>query len=300
MDALYRLSYIGLPLLRHTAEYGISPGISILDPSSKIPLYPRTIRSMQVRMVIANIQSGIAVTKGYRQYLTSGWRYLLPNDGTGVIDAGTFLKIEEADLALLTEVDGGSRRSRGISQLEVIARTADLTHYQFFPTRNSGTSINEGNAVLSRFPIKSHRLHPLQSRVNPRVLGETVLDIEGMLVAHLALSSRPRESQLREIAARIAEIEGPIILGGDFNERDHRSFALLRKAGLEVITIASYPSWRPRHALQVLFHSHDVDILSTCVPDNSRFSDHLPLIVEAQLGAPLPSDQRSIAQTALP
>ena len=259
---------------------------------------------MQVRMVIANIQSGIAVTKGYRQYLTSGWRYLLPNDGTGILDAGTFLKIEEADLALLTEVDGGSRRSRGISQLEVIARTADLPHYQFFPTRSIGTTVNEGNAVLSRFPIKSHRLHPLQSRVNPRVLGETVLDVEGtdltVLVAHLALGSRPRETQLREIAARIAEIDGPVILGGDFNERDHRSFALLRKAGLEVITIASYPSWRPRHALQVLFHSHDVEVLQALVPDNSRFSDHLPLIVEAQIGAPNPREQRSIARSALP
>lgn len=259
---------------------------------------------MQVRMVIANIQSGIAVTKGYRQYLTSSWRYLLPNEGTGVLDAGTFLKIEEADIALLTEVDGGSRRSRGISQLEVIARTAGLPHYQFFPTRSIGTSINEGNAVLSRFPIESHRTHPLQSRVNPRVLGETVLSVDGtpltVLVAHLALGSRPREAQLREITSRIEEIEGPVILGGDFNERDHRSFALLRKVGLDVVSIASYPSWRPRHALQVLFHSRDIDVVRASVPDNSRFSDHLPLIVETQVGPLDRGSRRSISQVSLP
>lgn len=259
---------------------------------------------MQIRMVIANIQSGVAVTKGYRQYLTSSWRYLLPHGGQGALDAGSFLKLEEADIALLTEVDGGSRRSRGISQLEVIARSAELPHYQFFPTRQIGTTINEGNAVLSRFPITSHRLHPLQSRVNPRVLGETSLDANGepltVLVAHLALSSRPREAQLREIAAHVQKLEGPVVLGGDFNERDHRSFALLRKAGLEVITIASYPSWRPRYALQVLFHSHHISVTKASVPSNSRFSDHLPLIVELEFGDEEPTGMRALAAASLP
>lgn len=250
---------------------------------------------MQVRIVVANIQSGIGVTKGYRQYITSGWRYLLPHQGQGALDAGMFLKLEEADVALLTEVDGGSRRSRGISQLEVISQTSALPHHQFFATRSVGMSINEGNAVLSRFPIETHRLHPLQSRVNPRVLGETVLNVNNrrltVLVAHLALGSRPREAQLREIVGHIKDIDGPVILGGDFNERDHRSFALLRKAGLEVITIASYPSWKPRHALQVLFHSRDIEITRASVPDNSRFSDHLPLIVEMDME---PSRRRTV------
>ncbi len=243
---------------------------------------------MRIRIVVANIQSGVGVTKGYRQYVTSGWRYLLPHEGKGALDAGTFLKLEEADIALLTEVDGGSRRSRGVSQLAAIAERAGLDHAHFFPTRNVGTSVNEGNAVLSRFPITSTNAYTLQSRVNPRVLGEATIPVGAMpvtvLVAHLALGTRFRELQLKEVADRVRQVEGPVILGGDFNERDQDAFRQLRKCGLESVTVASYPSWKPRHALQMLFHTRDIAIENAAVPADSRFSDHLPLIIEVTLG----------------
>lgn len=244
---------------------------------------------MRIRIVVANIQSGIGVTKGYRQYVTSGWRYLLPHDGKGAMDAGTFLKAEDADIALLTEVDAGSRRSRNASQIDTMTTQSGLPHACFFPTRIMGTAINEGNAVLSRFPISAQRSHPLLSRVNPRTLGQTTLLIPDgtsmtALVAHLALGSKPREVQLAEIAEYIKGIDGPLILGGDFNERDHRSFKFLRKAGLTPVSIAGYPSWKPRHALQVLFLSHHFSLVQASVPDGARFSDHLPLIVEVMYG----------------
>lgn len=245
---------------------------------------------MRIRVVVANIQSGIGITKGYRQYVTSGWRYLFPHDGKGAMDAGTFLRAEDADIALLTEVDAGSRRSRHASQIDAMAMESGLTHARFFPTRSVGTSINEGNAVLSRFPVTGERAHPLQSRVNPRTLGETTLALPDgtrmtALVAHLALGSRPRESQLAEIAEHVKRIEGPLVLGGDFNERDHHSFKLLRKAGLAPVSVASYPSWKPRHALQMLFLSRHFSLVQASVPDGARFSDHLPLIVEIELEA---------------
>ena len=243
---------------------------------------------MNVRIVVANIQSGIGVTKGYRQYLTSSWRYILPHDGPGALSAGAFLRNEDADIALLTEVDAGSRRSRGISQIDAIALEAGLPHARFFPTRSVGTSINEGNAVLSCFPISDSKTHPLRSGVNPRVLGETTLDVDGVpltaLVAHLALGASFRETQIMEIAECVKKAEGPLILGGDFNERDHSAFKLLRRAGLEAVTVPSYPSWKPRHALQMLFHTRDISVESAVVPPDSRFSDHLPLIVAARIG----------------
>lgn len=291
MDALYRLSYIGN--VRRSGLWQstvFSPGLQPLFMEHSGT--PRTLGWM--RIVVANIQSGIGVTKGYRQYLSSGWRYILPHAGEGALGAGAFLKLEDADVALLTEVDGGSHRSRGVSQLEVIARESGLPHAQFFPTRSIGASVNEGNAVLSRFPITRSQSYPLKSRVNPRVLGETALDVDGtpvtVLVVHLALNTRFREAQLREIAERVHSVHGPLILGGDFNERDHRAFAALRRAGLEAVSVASYPSWKPRHALQVLFHTRDVAIASASVPNDALFSDHLPLIVHAELtDMPMPT-----------
>lgn len=243
---------------------------------------------MRLRIIVANIQSGIGVTKGYRQYVTSGWRYLLPHSGRGAMDAGTFLRAEDADVALLTEVDAGSRRSRGISQLDAIALESGLTQARFFSTRLVGTSINEGNAIVTRFPITEDRSHPLFGGVNPRVLGETRIALEDgknvtVLVVHLALGSKPREAQIAELAAKIKDTEGPVILGGDFNERDPRSFKPLLKAGFTPVSVAGYPSWKPRYALQVLFLSRHFRLASAKVPDGARFSDHLPLIVEAEL-----------------
>lgn len=249
---------------------------------------------MQLRIIVANIQSGIGVTKGYRQYVTSGWRYLLPHSGRGFIGAGTLLRLEDADLGLLTEVDAGSRRSRGVSQLDGIALESGLTEARFFPTRSVGASINEGNAVVSRFPIDKDCAHPLVSRVNPRVLGETRIRLPDgkhvtAFVAHLALNARAREAQLAEIAEIVKVVDGPVVLGGDFNERDARSFKPLKRAGLTPVSVAGYPSWKPVHALQMLFLSRHFRLVKAGVPDGARFSDHLPLIVEVELDeSPMP------------
>jgi len=243
---------------------------------------------MRIRIVVANIQSGIGVTKGYRQYVTSSWRYLLPHKGQGAMHAGVFLKAEDADIALLTEVDAGSRRSRNASQVDVIALESGMADARFFPTRSMGTSINEGNVVLSRFPITHESSYPLVSRMNPRVLGRTSLRLPderslSAFVVHLALGSKPREVQLAEIAAHLKDVEGPLVLGGDFNERDHRAFRHLERLGLTPVTVPGYPSWKPQHALQVLFLSRHFSLIKAAVPDGARFSDHLPLIVEVEL-----------------
>ena len=243
--------------------------------------------AMRIRIVVANIQSGIGVTKGYRQYLTSSWRYVLPHPGHGAYDAGVFLKEESVDITLLTEVDAGSKRSRGISQLETMSREASLSHMQFFPTRSVGSSINEGSAILARYPIAATRSHALSSNVHPRVLGETVLAIEAspvtVLVAHLALNAKAREVQIAEIAKRVQQVEGPVILGGDFNERNHRAFKHLKASGLTPISVPGYPSWKPLHSLQVLFLSSHFPDTTVSVPSSKAFSDHLPLIIETEL-----------------
>lgn len=245
---------------------------------------------MNLTIAILNLQSGIGVTRGYRQYLTRGFRYVIPHSGKALGDAGAFLRDKAADLSLLTEVEGGSRRSKYASQLDTLSEGSGIPHAYFFPTWNLGNSINEGNGLLSRFPLSWARTHPLPSATNPRVLGEALIDMDGIpvtvLVAHLSLGKEPRLAQLKEIVSLIREIETPIILGGDFNERDHSSFKALKKAGLACVTRPGYPSWKPRHALQVLFLSKHFSVVSAAVAEGALFSDHLPLTVEATLTAP--------------
>ena len=245
---------------------------------------------MDLTIAVMNLQSGIGVTRGYRQYLTRGLRYVIPHSGKALVEAGAFLRNQATDLALLTEVEGGSRRSRYTSQLDTLSEGSGLPHAHFFPTWNLGSSINEGSGLLSRFPLSWARTHPLPSATSPRVLGEALIDMDGIpvtvLVAHLALGKEPRLAQLKEIVSIVNDIKTPIILGGDFNERDHSSFKAIEKAGLTYVTRPGYPSWKPRHALQVLFLSKHFSVGSTSVAEDALFSDHLPLVVEVTLTAP--------------
>jgi len=241
-----------------------------------------------MRIIVANIQSGIGITKGYRQYLTSGWRYFFPHGSRGVPHATAFLKAQTTDIAFLMEVDAGSRRTRYRSQLEAIVNDTGLSHARFFSTPRT-RHMNEGSAIISRYPVLAERAHPLPSSVNQRVLGELMLDVDGetvtAFIAHLALGAKPRGIQLAYIAEIVRATPGPVLLGGDFNERDKGALRLLEDAGLTRISARGYPSWKPRHELQALFLSEHFYVAGASVPQVS-FSDHLPLIVEAEAAGP--------------
>jgi endonuclease/exonuclease/phosphatase family metal-dependent hydrolase len=125
----------------------------------------------------------------------------------------------------------------------------------------------------------------------PRTLGETVIDMDGtpvtVFVAHLALRDTLRHTQISEIADIVQRVEGPVILGGDFNERTQTAFEVLHTTGLKHFCgLPNFPSWKPRHTLEVAFLSEHFEVEKHYVPTQAQFSDHLPLLVEASLQTP--------------
>jgi endonuclease/exonuclease/phosphatase family metal-dependent hydrolase len=243
---------------------------------------------MSVRIAVANLQSGIGVTRGYRQYATQGWKYALPHDGSGISGAANYLAEEQPDILLATEIDAHSRRTRRISQVERLQAATHLSEGRFFSTRAIGASVNEGNAILASLPILSSRTHPLPLGRTPRVLGEAKLLSGGRVftafVAHLSLNQDRRRAQLREIARIVRATDGPVLLGGDFNERNHGEFRILQDAGLaQAASAPGYPSWQPRHALVALFLSPHFRVERVEVDGRAPFSDHLPLIADLDL-----------------
>ncbi|MBU2330305.1 hypothetical protein KKG57_02455 [Patescibacteria group bacterium] len=239
---------------------------------------------MELSVDLLNLQSGIGVTRGYRQYATRGMRYIIPHSSKPLVHAGTFLNGSHCDIALLTEVDGGSRRSKYISQLDTLKESTSFTDGYFFPTRSLGNSINEGNGILSLNPLERNRTHPLPSATNPRVLGESRITIKGipitLFVAHLALRTETRSLQIKRIGEILSSTSTPILLGGDFNERDAKKFRLLTNIGLSFITAPGYPSWKPIHSLQVLFYSSHFEAHNAFTNKDTLFSDHLPLHID--------------------
>lgn len=243
---------------------------------------------MQLRIAVVNLQSGIGATKGYRQYFTSGWKYVLPHSSKPLRKAGAFLKEKEIDLVLATEIEAKGLRSGFRSHTDLIKLESDLAHSEFFPTRTIDPMVREGNSILSRYKIISRKQHKLAANVVPRALGEIVIEIDGrtitVFVAHLALRDSLRHTQIQEVANIIRDTRGPIILGGDFNERTQTAFEILHQTGLKhFCALPNFPSWNPKHALQVAFLSDHFEVNNHYVPLDAQFSDHLPLIVEATL-----------------
>lgn len=138
-----------------------------------------------------------------------------------------------ADIILLQEVDRLTARSGGVDQAAVLARATGL-HGVF------GRSIDfnggeYGNAVLSRWPVRTWRVVPLDSLLPPRLAAEVqearsllhvVVDAPGGTVhvvnTHLdqGAGSVLRPSQTLALLAYLAGAIGtgePVVLGGDLN-----------------------------------------------------------------------------------
>lgn len=247
------------------------------------PSDPRTLR-----VAVCNLQTGIGTTRGYWQYLTTAWRYA-GRRGTGHVEsAARFLREERIDLVAFCEVEGGSRRTRGVDQMKMLADHSGLEGRAFFPTFVVAASTNQGNGVCARFPVRPVRNHPLSGRGEPRFVSEAEIAVGEapirFLVTHLSLQRKIRTPQIDEIAAIVRRERRPTILAGDFNVSEPAELDLLSETILEkAASAATFPSWKPRRRLDHLFFSPHFRIARAEAFDRFLFSDHLPLVVEVEM-----------------
>lgn len=245
--------------------------------------------SSAFRIAICNLQLGVGTTKGYWQYLTSGWKYLLPHDSEPIRQAASFLQKESIDIAALCEVEGVSWRSKDTDQLKLLAQTAHLPHSHFFPTYTSGSWKRQGNAVGTRFGIhRTVKNHPLPGRGEPRFLSEAKIQLGAqpvrLFITHLSLYQKMREPQIERVDQIINQEKAPTILAGDFNIAQQDELKLLTESQLQLATSApTFPSWKPNRWLDHLFFSNHFRIKSCYTFDEFYFSDHLPLLAEVEL-----------------
>ena len=241
----------------------------------------------RLRISVCNLQSGICTTEGYWQYVTTAWKYLLPHGDAPIRKAAAFLRSESVDLALLSEADARSFRTYGVDHVDMIARETPLTQTAFFPTITSA-SRNQGNAICARFPVRPVENWPLPGAGEPRYLSEAEICLDSTTIrvfaTHLSLRQEVRASQLRSIAARVEDRDGPTLLGGDFNIADSAELGLLDECGLQSVPLRpTFPSWRPSHVLDHLFVSDHFEVTGSRTFDQFRFSDHLPLLIDVTL-----------------
>lgn len=240
------------------------------------------------RVAVCNLQTGIGTTKGYWQYLLTGHRYWFTHGSRPIEHAADFLRDAQIDLALLCEVEGGSRRSRWVDQLDLLARRSGLQERLFFPTRIVGRTINQGNGIVGRWPLRYRFNRALPGQGEPRFLSAASLKSRfgslRLLVTHLSLEQTLREPQIHSIAAALADSDEPTLLGGDFNISQEAELDLIQEGHLaKALSRATFPAWQPRRALDHLFLSHHFEVCAVDTYDRWLFSDHLPLIVKLRI-----------------
>lgn len=241
----------------------------------------------RIRLLSFNIQTGIA-TRGYREYLTGGWRQLVHDRGrpANLERIGELLKAY--DLVGLQEVDAGSFRSGYLNQVEYLARQGELAYWYSQRNRRFGRLAQHGNGLLSTATPHSLDDARLPSRIPGRGAIVARYDLGAgdpltVVSVHLSLGIRDRYRQLAWLAERFGELPR-VVLMGDMNTSrrgllEHSPLAGLGFRSALVRPTPTFPSWRPRQELDHVLISPDLQVHHAEVLP-CRFSDHLPLGVE--------------------
>lgn len=217
-----------------------------------------------------------------------------------------------ADLVLLQEVDRGAERTAGVDEATFLRQ--QLGYHGVFAPALGRSGGEYGVALLSRWPIRGHRVLPLfkpdygtSHPELPEYFSEQrvalVAEIDApsgpvtVVNTHLGLTREQRVHQLREIAGVLEEAaaKGPVLFGGDLNaEPDALELLPVRRLlrdcyhgfrddrglveNLPIRSRLTFPYDVPEVCIDYLFVSDlHFDVLRTEVLD-VRHSDHRPVL----------------------
>jgi endonuclease/exonuclease/phosphatase family metal-dependent hydrolase len=159
---------------------------------------------------------------------------------------------------------------------------------------------DHGNALLSRYPIRSHRNHDASSGGGEaRGFLHCLIDVPGgvlhAICVHLGLFERERSHQLDELCRLIERdvpADAPLVVAGDFNDWRKRAHERLsRGAGLRDVFIAAtgkaartFPARWPLLPLDRIYvrNAHASQTRVLAARPWSHLSDHAPLAAELQ------------------
>lgn len=203
-----------------------------------------------------------------------------------------FIRLVQPDVIGLVEVDGGSFRTRQLCQAEVLAQK--LGYYHVIETKYGLASMAQkipllkaqGNAILSKAPIISHRFHYFDEGVK-RLIIQACTEHLTVFLVHLSLTYRNRQCQLERLYRLVRQVNRPVILAGDFNvlwgKRELDLF--LGATGLMSANPErkpSHPSRHPKRELDFILHSPELKVVNFQIP-SVIYSDHAPLICDFEM-----------------
>lgn len=242
-----------------------------------------------LRLLSYNIQAGIG-TQRFGDYLLNGWKHVLPFPKRMQNLDHIAQLLSQFDLIGLQEADGGSLRSHFLNQIEYLAMRSNLPFWASRINRNLGHWGQHALGMLSRVEPYNIERYALPGRIPGRGVVLADFDWHGQAVrvqvSHLSLSDRARKAQLDRLIARCREFDGVNLVMADFNclPNNQDLLRLCDSAGLKlpVAPPLTYPSWKPKRAIDHILVSRNITIESV---DALTFgvSDHTPLSMQIKL-----------------
>ncbi len=239
----------------------------------------------RLRLLSFNIQAGIGANR-FRDYVTDGWKHVLPHPAARQNLARIADVIKGYDLVALQEVDCGSLRSGFVNQVQYLAERARFPYWYVQRNRDLGPIAQHGNGLLSRLLPSSLEDHKLPGRIPGR--GAIVVRIPCarrqilLVMLHLSLLARAQFQQL-DYVRQLIRHEDRVVLMGDMNShlgrllrRSPLKHTVLRPATKEVVP--TWPAWRPAVVLDHVLVSPGIRVEAQSVLD-CRLSDHRPVAV---------------------
>ncbi len=206
------------------------------------------------------------------------------------------LKDLKPDIVAMQEVVGAGPGGRG--QEEEIGKILNLKPLLEPARQVRGRAF--GNALLTRFPIKSHAACDLsQKNLEPRFCQRVDLLIDGHPVhlfnVHLGTSRKERGLQARQLVPFLSDpsLKGPKILLGDFNEwiKGPATETLCRTfQPLDIQPFLkwpkTYPGFLPVFHIDQFYYNGLVKVVKVEAPRNWSTivaSDHMPIVAELKI-----------------
>jgi endonuclease/exonuclease/phosphatase family metal-dependent hydrolase len=205
------------------------------------------------------------------------------------------LRALDADVITLQEVDDQTERTSGVDQVAVLA---GLLGYQGVhgPHRPYQGGYY-GNAILTRLPIRSERIHVIPPASGSALaVHEVEVVLEGsaagtlsVVSVHLAGAEAERMAQADSITSYFGRRTAPVVLAGDFNGRPGspvlnrlaQDWTIAEKEGPRF----TYPSDVPDREIDFVMvrSSDDIHVLNHTVIAEPMASDHRPLLAELRI-----------------
>ena len=210
----------------------------------------------------------------------------------GVINA------QHPDLVGLQEVDRGVERTQRIDEIAEIARMTKMDYAFAFNLRYQGGQY--GVAILSRLPIMAtdHRLYKNTREAERRGFIRAEVQVHGrtlnFVTTHLDYQYEDgRVFETEQLLAALKDVNGPLILVGDFNDvpaggayklvREQFADAWIENGASD--QGLSYPADKPAKRIDYIL-SRRTDRIRTkkAWTVSTLASDHVPVVADLEIG----------------